>query len=258
MHAFLFPCGDLGAVVNDLTELVRALDQHAEVFLAAIELVDVIDHDLNALEMGAGLDDFDALREHVVGDEKLLHAGLHLGAAAAVPEHQHGLGSGGAFVEQRSICQRHSGEVADDGLEVQQGFETALRNLSLIGSIRGVPTRVLKDIAHDDARGDGVVVTQADVGAELFVLGTEGLEVADDFVFAHAFADVEWFRQTNLGSDDFVDKLFLRFHADDLEHLFSIRCGRAVVAFDEVVSNHFLISFYELLDFLDSAFQSGD
>jgi hypothetical protein len=30
----------------------------------------------------------------------------------------------------------------------------------------------------------------------------------------------------------------LRFHADDLEHLFSIRCGGAVVAFDEVVSDH--------------------
>ena len=97
-----------------------------------------------------------------------------------------------------------------------------MRDLSLVGSIRGVPTWVLKDVAHDDARGDGVIVAQADVAAELFVLGTQGLEVADDFVFAHAFADVEVFRQTDFGSNDFIDKLFLRFNADDLEHLFSI------------------------------------
>ena len=42
----------------------------------------------------------------------------------------------------------------------------------------------------------------------------------------------------NFGGNDFVDMLFLRFHADDLEHLFSIRCGRSIVAFDEVVSDN--------------------
>ena len=124
-------------------------------------------------------------------------------------------------------------------MEVHEGFQTALRNLGLIGSIRGVPARIFKDVAHDDARGDGVVVAQADVGAELLVLGAQCLEVADDFVLVHAIADVEVFRQTDFGSDDFVDKLFLRFHADDLEHLFSVGCGGAVVAFDEVVFNHF-------------------
>ena len=116
-----------------------------------------------------------------------------------------------------------------------------MRNLSLIRGIRGVPTRILKHIAHDDARGDGVVITQADVRAELFVLGTQSLEMADDFVFAHTLADVEVLRQTDFGSDDFVDKLFLRFHADDLEHLFSVGCGGPVVAFDKVVSNHFAV-----------------
>ncbi len=238
LHSLGFPFGNLGAVVDDFTELVRALDDDAEIFLVGFELVDVVHYNLDALEVGAGLDDLDALREQVAGHEELLHAGLHLGAAARVPEHQHGFGGGGAFVEQAGVGQRQGGEVADDGLVVHQSLQTALRNLGLIGSVRGVPAWVLKDVTHDDARGDGVVVAQADVAAELLVLRADGLEVADDFVFAHAVADVEVFRQADLGSDDFVDKLFLRLDADDLEHLFSIRCGGAVVAFDEVVSDH--------------------
>ena len=103
-----------------------ALNQDAEEIFAASEIVEVVDNDFNANEMSACLDDFDGLWEHVVGNEESFHASLHLGAAAGMPEHQHGFGCSCAFIEKGSVGQRHGGKVADDGLEVQQGFETAL------------------------------------------------------------------------------------------------------------------------------------
>ena len=126
LHTFGFPFGNLGAVVDNLTKLVGTLEQDAKVLLAAIKFIDIVNHDLNALEVGTGLDDLDALREHIVGDEEFLYASFHLGAAAGVPEHQHGFSGGCAFIQQRSVGQRHCGKVADDGLEVQQGLKTAL------------------------------------------------------------------------------------------------------------------------------------
>src|SRR5690606_41717883 len=46
------------------------------------------------------------------------------------------------------------GEVADHGLEVEQGFEPALADLRLIRRVRRVPGRVLQDVALDHRRQD--------------------------------------------------------------------------------------------------------
>ena len=67
---------------------------------------------------------------------------------------RHRLGRGGGLVEHRRVGDGHAGEVGDHGLEVEQRFHAALRDLGLVGRVGGVPGRVLEDVAQDDARRD--------------------------------------------------------------------------------------------------------
>ncbi len=44
-----------------------------------------------------------------------------------------------------------AGEVTDQGLKIEQGFQTALGNFCLIGRVGGVPRGVFQNIALDNA-----------------------------------------------------------------------------------------------------------
>ena len=74
-----------------------------------------------------------------------------------------------AFVEQRGVGDVEPGEVADHGLEVEQGFEPALADLRLIRRVRRVPGRVLQDVALDHRRQDGAGIALADQRREYLV-----------------------------------------------------------------------------------------
>jgi hypothetical protein len=50
-------------------------------------------------------------------------------------EHGHRLGGGGGFVEQRGVGDVEAGQVGDHGLEIEQRFEPALRDLGLVGRV---------------------------------------------------------------------------------------------------------------------------
>lgn len=98
------------------------LQQHAEdtAFgeLGGDAVGEVGDDDLDAGRLGAGLDDGDGLREGVRVDQE--DAVLDL---ADAPGQCHGLGRGGALVEQRGAGGGQPGELGDHRLEVQEGFE---------------------------------------------------------------------------------------------------------------------------------------
>ena len=85
-------------------------------------------------------------------------------------EHGHRLGGGGRFVEQRGVGDVEAGQVGDHGLEIEQRFEPALRDLRLVGRVGGVPAGIFEDVALDDRRRDRVVIALADEGAEDLVL----------------------------------------------------------------------------------------
>jgi hypothetical protein len=76
--------------------------------------------------------------------------------------HGHRFRRGRRLVQQRSVCDRHAGQLADHRLEVQQRLQPALRDLRLIGRISGVPARVLQDVAQDHRRRDRAVIPHAD------------------------------------------------------------------------------------------------
>ena len=80
----------------------------------------------------------------------------------AAPGHRHGLGRGGALVEQRRVRERQSGEVGDQRLEVEQRLQAALRDLGLVGGVGRVPGGVLEHVAPDHRGRDRVVVAHAD------------------------------------------------------------------------------------------------
>ena len=50
----------------------------------------------------------------------------------------------------------------DGGLEVKECLQTTLRNLRLIGGVRGVPRGVLKHIAANNGRNSRRIVTHTD------------------------------------------------------------------------------------------------
>jgi hypothetical protein len=87
------------------------------------------------------------LRQHVVGDVE--HVRFRLAHAL---DQRHGFGGGGAFVQHRRVGDAHAGQVGDGLLEVQDGFQAALRDLWLVWRVRGVPGRVFEDVTQDDVR----------------------------------------------------------------------------------------------------------
>ena len=104
---------------------------------------------LPAEGLGAGLEDGDGLRMAVPVDEE----GGEVGFGGALG-HGHGFGGGGGLVEQGGVGDVEAGEVADHGLEVDEGFETALADLRLVGGVGGVPGGVFEDVALDDGGED--------------------------------------------------------------------------------------------------------
>ncbi|CAB4644463.1 unannotated protein [freshwater metagenome] len=73
---------------------------------------------------------------------------------------QHGLSNSCGLIKHGRVSGRHSGQVSDHGLEVQQGFQATLRNLWLVGGVGGIPTGVFEHVALNHTRGVGPVVAK--------------------------------------------------------------------------------------------------
>ena len=96
---------------------------------------------------------------------------MGLGPLGHRPGHGHRLSGGGGLIEQRSIGNRQPGQLADQGLKIEQGLQPALGNFSLVGGVGRVPGRVLEHMALDHRRGCGAVVALANQAAHHLVLG---------------------------------------------------------------------------------------
>ncbi len=118
---------------------------------------------------GARTHDRDGLRVAQLRDEE------HLGIVALgqAREHVHGLGGSGRFVEQRCSRDLQPAQIYDHGLEIEQGLQSALRDLGLVGRVGGIPAGIFQDVALDDRRQDGLRVAHADVGADAAVAATQ-------------------------------------------------------------------------------------
>ena len=222
----------------NLAVAVHLLDDGTEHFGTELVFFHLAEFQLEAEQVGAGLEHADGLREQALVHKAYIGVGFHLVAAAAVVEHDHGFGSGRAFVQKGGVGQGQPGHVGHHGLVVQQGFQTALGNLGLVRGVRGVPSRVFKDVAGNHGRGDAVVVAHPDIGTENLVLGSQFVKMVQVLVFVHRFGQVHRLGKADGCRDGLFDQFVHAFDPDGFEHLLRLLGVRPVVTTGEVVCYH--------------------
>ena len=142
----------------------------------------------------------------------------------------HRLGRGRRLVEQRGPGDRQAGQVADDGLEVEQRLEPALGDLGLVGRVGGVPGGVLEHVALHHGRGEGAVVAEPDHRGDPAVAGGHLTKLLEHGGLRRGRLDVERLRATDAARHGGVDEVCERAAADDLEHRGDVVLARADVA----------------------------
>ncbi len=196
--------------VEDAAAVVRRLDQRAEDALAELHRVEsFVRHqdDLDAERFRPCVQQVERLRKTRVGHQELRRAADALELSRLHPrQHRHRFGRGGRFVEQRGVGDRHPGEVAHHGLEVEQRLEPALRDLRLIGRIRRVPTRVLEHVAEDHARRNAVRVSEPDERTENLIARRSFAQLPQEVILALAVRQVERLPEADARGDGFVDQ----------------------------------------------------
>ncbi|MCY1423592.1 hypothetical protein D9M71_393080 [compost metagenome] len=219
------------AVIEHVTVACRVLQQSAEERRHVAQFTLVAHHHVDAQRLGTGAQYVEGLRVAMHGGEELMAAFV---LAQAFAE-GHGFGSGGGFVEQRGVGDRQAGEVADQGLEVQQRFQAALGNFWLVRGVGGVPGRVFQQVAQDRRRRVGAVVALADVGLEQLVFSRDGLDQGQGIGFAQAV-----FQAEDAGALDAVGNHagaqgFQGVETEAVEHGLLVTGARADVTGDEFV-----------------------
>ena len=152
------------------------------------------------------------------------------GGLARAAHQGHRLGRGGRLVEQGRAGDRQAGEVADDGLEVEQRLEPALGDLRLVGRVGGVPGGVLEHVALDHGRGEGAVVAEPDHRGDPPVAGGDLAQLLEHGGLGGGRLDVEGLGPADAAGHGGVDQVGERAAADDLEHRGDVVLARADVA----------------------------
>ena len=200
----------------DTAPVVRVLDHRAEEGLVEFHFVGFADDELDALGGSVGLHHANAVREHAFGNEVLMDVVFLLFAGAAAEEHQHHLAGGGGIVQHGGVGHRHGGEGADHGLVVEQGFDTALGNLGLIGGVGGVPAGVLEDVAENHRGSIGIVMAHTDERTVHFVLGHLFVDEVEVLALLHSFGEVERAGQADGRGHRLLNQFVHRFDTDGL------------------------------------------
>ena len=164
---------DKERVILNRTVGVRQLDYGSEIFGRRGECSIVAHDELDVLPQGTRTHHGQGVREDLAIHKHLPHLVLDLLARTEVAHHRHGLGSRRRFVEQRAVSQWQTRQIADHRLEGKQRLQPTLRDLGLVGSVRGVPHGVLEDITGDDRRGERTVPAAADICTPQLVLGLQ-------------------------------------------------------------------------------------
>ena len=163
-------------VILDLAVRVRVLDERADGIAIGLEQAPITNLNGNTQWLGPLLHDGDGLRMAAVIHKKRVPF-----PAVRACEHRHGLGGGGALIQQRGVGQRQPGQVRHHRLEVEQRFEAALRDFRLVGRVLCVPARILEHVPQNHRRRNRAVVTHPDVAAEHLVLLREGVRLVEEF-----------------------------------------------------------------------------
>ncbi|MNN08768.1 hypothetical protein D3C81_1216320 [compost metagenome] len=192
-----------GSMVNDSASAGRVLQQQTEIALKVLLKQGrlIADDHLDTQWLGTGAQYVEGLRVTLLRNEKRWSLALRQALAEG-----HGFGGGGGFIEQRGVGDFHTGQVADQGLEVQQRFQPTLGNLRLVGCVGRVPGRVLQQVAQDRRRCVARVIALTDVIAKPLVLCSDSLERGQRLGLALPFAQREHAGALDAVRNDAVDQ----------------------------------------------------
>ena len=132
---------------------------------------------------------------------------------------RHRFGGRGRFIEHRCIGDRHRRQIADHRLEIDQGFETALRDLGLVRRVRGVPRGIFEDVAENDARRMRSVVALSDERFVHRVLRRQRPQLCQRLGFAARWRQIHGRRPPDRRRHQCVDQRCTRRIAERVEHL---------------------------------------
>ena len=216
--------------VADRTARARVLHQDAGDIAVGNRIGGQVDDlDRHAGRLGPGLDHGDGLRVDVGVDDEAAAALDHAVAQG------HGLGRGGALVEQRGVGHRQTGEILDHGLEVEERLEPALRDLRLVGRVRRVPARVLEHVAQDHRGSDGPEVAEPDHRRHGAVGRGQLPQLGQGLGLGRGLGQIEDGLVGDRGGHGGRGQLVERAEADRGEHLGDLVLGRPDVAVDEPI-----------------------
>ncbi len=221
--------GEVTRIV-DPAAFTGILKEDADQLLARdgeVETADRIDDNLDPEGLGPGADDIDGLGKTGVTDQELFPFHPRPGGKG------HGLGRGGGFVEERCVRHGKGGELADEGLVIQQSLEPSLRNLGLIGGVGRVPARILEDAALDHRWRDRAVVTASDAGTDVRVSPEDPVELREGFGLVEGRRQRERLVAEKIGGDDLADEGIERRTSQRREHRLHLPRRRAEVAVRE-------------------------
>lgn len=136
------------AVIVNFARGANLLQQHAKHILVIQCFRRVIHNDVKAKGFGASTHDVQSLRMDIRGDKEPV--GIFQFADALC--HRHRFSGGGRFIQQRGGSHVQPRQVQRHLLEVEQRFQTPLRDFRLIRGISGVPAWIFQHVAQDNWR----------------------------------------------------------------------------------------------------------
>ena len=149
--------------------------------------------------------------------------------------HRHRLGAGGGFVEERGVRDVERGEIGDHRLKIQERFEAALGNFSLIRRVLRVPAGIFQNVALNHRRRDAIVIAHADERAADLVLRRDFLQRGERLMFVARGGQLQRTSESNRFGNGGVNHRVQARVAELLEHFAGIGGTRADVAADKPV-----------------------
>ena len=107
--------------------------------------------------------------------------------------------AGGGFIEQRRIGDRQRRQVGDHRLVVEQGLQTPLGDLRLVGRVLRVPAGVLQNVAPDDRRRVAAHVPLADEGPPGLIRGGDARDAIEKLALGERLGQIELATESDRG-----------------------------------------------------------
>ena len=143
--------------------------------------------------------------------------------------HVHRFRRGGRFIEERCVGDLESGEIDDHLLEIEQRFQTTLRDLGLVRRVGRVPAGILEDIPLDHGRCDAVVVSLAEITFADPIPRRDLPQFLERLVFAFSFRKGERLSHPDAGGHRRLDERFQGSQLQRAQHLPNLTRIRADV-----------------------------